>query len=267
MATSIQPLISVIVPAYNEEAFLDKCLSSLQKQDLNPKEFEVIVIDNASTDKTAVIAKKYPFKLVAESRRSVVIARQRGVEVSRGKIIASADADTVYPKHWLSRIKYDFESNPKLVCVVGWLYYNKTGTFFNISNGFSQQINLLLSKFTGKFHLAFASNMAFKRTAIEAIGGYPSHLPELGDQQYLLYQFFQLGKVIVDKKLSCRTSARRITHSAWKDIFIYNGWHRLVGYPINRFMGKQIIGPSPAIRTTSGKLGRSKFLARLERFF
>jgi len=99
------PLISAIIPAYNEENFIKDCLESLLNQDLDKNFYEIIVVNNASTDKTAEIVKKYPVKLYYQPKRSVVIARQTGVDKSKGKIIVSADADTTYPRHFLSEIK------------------------------------------------------------------------------------------------------------------------------------------------------------------
>lgn len=240
--------ISVVIPAYNEEAEIGKCLDSLIKQDLAKEKFEVIVVDNASTDKTAEIIKKYPVKYVYEPRRSVVMARQAGVNASSGEIIVSADADTVYPKTWLTRIKTKFETKPDLVALVGWIYYRGTPAWFNVLNGLSQETNLFISKHAKKFPLAFAANMAFKKESFLEIGGYPAHLPELGDQQYILKKFLALGKVIVDPKIYCFTSRRQF-RSAGKNIFIYNGWHRLIGYPINLLFSKEVVGPKPSVRT------------------
>lgn len=264
MSTSIRPLISVVIPAYNEEKFLDKCLVSLMKQDLDKKYFEVIIVDNASTDKTSEVAQKYPFKLIYEPKRSVVIARQAGAEKSLGEIIVSADADTVYPPDWLSRIKYDFDKNPGIVGVVGWIYFTGASTSMNIFVDSNQQINLFVSKYSKKFPLCFAANMAFKKTALNKLGGYPTHLPELGDQQYILFRLQKLGRVIVDKRVYCFTSNRR--HKKILKNMLDNSWHRFIGYPVNRLAKKQVIGPAPAIRTVRvGKRGKNKFLARLKR--
>lgn len=264
MPTSIRPLISVVIPAYNEEKFLGKCLDSLRKQDLDKKYFEVIVVDNASTDKTGNVAKKYPFKLIREPRRSVVIARQAAVNSSKGQIIVSADADTIYPPNWLRLIKEDFEKNPQLIALVGWTYYRKTPAWFNIIHGFNQEFNLFLLKYTGKFPLVYAANFSFRKTSLEKIGGYPTHLPELGDQQYLLHNFQKLGPVQIDPRVQCFTSARRYSKPL-RTIFVDNGWYRLIGYTLNRLLDREVIGAAPAVRTTSGIPGRSKFLARLKR--
>jgi hypothetical protein len=66
-------------------------------------------------------------------------------------------------------------------------------------------------------------------------------------RSFLLYKFFKLGKVKIDKRLTCRTSARRHKENA-KNLVVYNGWHRIVGYMVNRLLRRELIGPAPAIR-------------------
>ncbi|HSX16102.1 MAG TPA: glycosyltransferase family A protein [Candidatus Saccharimonadales bacterium] len=95
--------ISIIIPAYNEERHLARCLDAVAAQTRGP--YEVIVVDNNSTDRTAAIAKKHKFvKLLHEPRQGVVFARNRGFDAARGNIIARIDADTVLPPDWLERV-------------------------------------------------------------------------------------------------------------------------------------------------------------------
>lgn len=243
----ISPLLSIVIPAFNEEAEIKICLDSITKQDLGKKYYEVIVVDNASTDKTAKIIKKYPFKYIFEPKKSVVIARQTGADLAKGQIIVSADADTKYPKDWLSKIKEDFDNDKNLIGVAGWLYFRGTKSIYKTAAGISQEINLFISKHSQNFPLVFAANFAFKKSALKKIGGYPKHLPELGDQQYLLKKFSKLGKIILDPKIKAYTSGRQLKELS-KNIFINNGWHRFVGYPINYIFDKEIIKARPAIR-------------------
>src|SRR5688500_17107775 len=90
---------SVVIPVYNEADSLDLCLSAIAAQTTQP--FEVIVVDNNSTDTTAEIAASYPFvRLVYESRQGVVHARNTGFNLAQGDIIARIDADTVIESGW-----------------------------------------------------------------------------------------------------------------------------------------------------------------------
>jgi glycosyltransferase involved in cell wall biosynthesis len=94
---------SIVVPAYNEASYVGAALRSLQAQDY-PGPYEIIVVDNNSTDGTGEIAASYGVTVVKEMEPGVCQARQRGTAEARGEIVVSTDADTVQPIDWLSRI-------------------------------------------------------------------------------------------------------------------------------------------------------------------
>lgn len=99
------PLVSVIVPALNEESVIGQCLASMQRQDLPPARFEVIVVDNGSTDRTTEIARSFrgSLSVTVLDRGGVRISalRNLGASVARGALLAFLDADCVAPRHWL----------------------------------------------------------------------------------------------------------------------------------------------------------------------
>jgi glycosyltransferase involved in cell wall biosynthesis len=103
-------MISVVIPALNEERYLGKCLESLMRQDYHHS-FEIIVVDNGSTDNTVSIANSYGVNVISEFRRGAAWARQRGFESATSAIIASTDADTILPVNWLSQIDLLFREN------------------------------------------------------------------------------------------------------------------------------------------------------------
>lgn len=103
--------ISIVIPAFNEEGCLAACLDSIAAQTVAP--FEVIVVDNNSTDGTAAVARRYPFvTLVSEKRQGIVFARNKGFDIARGDIIARTDADVVLPADWTERVR-DFYAEPE----------------------------------------------------------------------------------------------------------------------------------------------------------
>src|ERR1019366_8076903 len=88
--------VSLVIPAYNEKHHIKACLDHIASQRVVP--YEVIVVDNASTDKTAAIARSYDFvTLITEKRQGVVFARDTGFNLARGDIIGRIDADTLLP--------------------------------------------------------------------------------------------------------------------------------------------------------------------------
>ncbi len=99
------PVISVVVPALNEARVIGRCLESLRRQTLPPDRFEVILVDNGSTDGTAAIARSFAgaLALTVTGRAGVRIAalRNLGAARARAPYLAFLDADCVAPRHWL----------------------------------------------------------------------------------------------------------------------------------------------------------------------
>ncbi len=108
--------ISVVLPAYNEEARIKKCLDSLRRQTRKPD--EIIVVDNNSTDNTAKIIKTYKeVTLIKEKEQGIIPARNAGFDKAIGDIIARCDADTILPDNFVKDIESDFKNNPSIVAV------------------------------------------------------------------------------------------------------------------------------------------------------
>lgn len=101
------PVISVIVPALNEESVIGRCLASLNQQNLPLARFEVIVVDNGSTDRTREIARSFDGSLsvtvLDRSRVRISALRNFGAATARGEFLAFLDADCVAPPHWLQQ--------------------------------------------------------------------------------------------------------------------------------------------------------------------
>jgi glycosyltransferase involved in cell wall biosynthesis len=97
---SNDPLISVVIAAWNEEVNIVKCLDSLSKNrtDLT---FEVIVINNNSTDRTQIVLDKIGVTSYIQYTQGVGPSRELGQRKAKGKYILSADADCIYPSRWI----------------------------------------------------------------------------------------------------------------------------------------------------------------------
>jgi glycosyltransferase involved in cell wall biosynthesis len=95
------PEISAIVPAHNGARSLPELLRSLRAQTLDPDRFEVIVVDNGSTDGTAEVAKAHGARVISEPIAHRARARNRGVEAARSSLYAFTDADCVADPRWL----------------------------------------------------------------------------------------------------------------------------------------------------------------------
>jgi glycosyltransferase involved in cell wall biosynthesis len=116
---------SLIIPAYNEEAYIGFCLDSVL-QNAFGRFHEIIVIDNTSSDRTCEIARaRRGVRVVQEMQKGVCFARQRGLEEASGEILAYIDADTRLPADWALIAERTFQNRPNLVCLSGpYRYYD-----------------------------------------------------------------------------------------------------------------------------------------------
>lgn len=204
-----KPKISVVIPAYNEEKDLADCLESLQKQTFPKTSYEVIVVDNNSTDKTAQIAQDYGVRVIGCQVQGVAAARALGSDATYGEIIAGTDADTIVADNWLEKIWYHFEKDPKLIGLTGPVYFKDTNVVFSklayISFDIFQRFNFLIRKptFSG-------FNYAVETEAYKAVGGINPKLESAEDID-LSFRLSKKGKVGYFEDCIVYTSPRRLT--------------------------------------------------------
>lgn len=104
MRSSQNITVSIVIPVYNEEAYLKDCLDSVFAQTDRPD--QVIVVDNNSTDKTTSIASKYKLvTLLREPRQGVVYARDTGFNAATSQLIGRIDGDSILPPDWVVKVK------------------------------------------------------------------------------------------------------------------------------------------------------------------
>ena len=100
--------VTVVVPTYNEEVFIGRCLGSLIGQTV--KADEIIVVDNNSKDRTVEIAKRFHVRIVKEKVQGMIPARNCGFDHAKYNIIARCDADVIVPNNWIELIKKNFRN-------------------------------------------------------------------------------------------------------------------------------------------------------------
>ncbi len=112
------PPVSVILPVYNGERYLAEAIESVLSQSY--QSFELIVIDDGSTDRSREIAQSFPLiKYVFQANRGVAAARNRGIEISRGEFLTFLDADDLWLPEKLALQMEAFEYDPALEIVTG----------------------------------------------------------------------------------------------------------------------------------------------------
>ena len=110
-STAITPnIVSVVVCAYNAERTMEDCLTSLEK--LNYSDYEVIVVNDGSTDRTREIAERFPYaRLINQENKGLSAARNVGVAAATGEIVAFTDSDCVADPDWLFYLVAKFLSS------------------------------------------------------------------------------------------------------------------------------------------------------------
>ena len=97
--------ISVVVPIYNTASYIEYCIDALESQDYPHNSYEIIMIDNNSTDGSDAIVTRHPsIKLLREARQGSYAARNRGLSEAAAPITAFTDSDCAPEQGWLRRI-------------------------------------------------------------------------------------------------------------------------------------------------------------------
>jgi glycosyltransferase involved in cell wall biosynthesis len=215
MKTSNGMKISLVIPAYNEEKYIGECLKSALQAvpSASGKIFEIIVVNNASTDNTESVVKtftdNYPdLKIVNEPRKGLTKARQRGFWEAKGDIIAYNDADTKMPAGWTKKVIKYFEEDEKVVCVSGpGIYYDQS-----FIGKILVWLYWLLMAYPSYFlvgYMVFGANFAVKKSALEKIGGFDENISFYGEDTDIARRLSKIGKVKFIPSLYIYASARR----------------------------------------------------------
>ena len=245
-----RPRFSVVIPAVNEAGEIGRCLSSLAAQDYAGM-YEVIVVDNNSTDATAVVARNHGAMVVFEQNPGVCWARQRGTDVARGDIVVSTDADTTFDPGWLSRIDQAFRREPSSVAVTGPCQFVAGPWWGTVYADLLFGIVHLSYRLTGRVFYVTATNIAFRKSAWS---GYNTNLTQGGDELDLLRRLRARGPVIFDFGNPTFTSARRLRRGLTYNIFVTCFFYYLLGYGLNRMFGRRVLGTAPEIRGAKHEL-------------
>jgi len=213
--------ISLIIPAHNEEKYIDSCLEHALKNS-NGKFFEIIVIDNASTDRTSEIAKKYPgVKVFYEKNKGLTYARQRGFLESKGEILAYIDADTHMPKGHYERIEKEFRKNPNLASLSGPHKYYDVKKSQEIVNKIYWRI-FAFPVYVILRYMTAGVNFAIRRDVLEKINGFDTSISFYGEDTNIARRAHKHGKVKFSLSFSMPTSGRRLVKKGFIKIgFIY----------------------------------------------
>ncbi|MBS3764961.1 glycosyltransferase family 2 protein [Candidatus Bipolaricaulota bacterium] len=198
--------ISVVIPAYNEENWIQLPLKGLKEQDYEG-EYEIIVVDNASEDDTAEIAEDYGVEVVSEPEKGATRALQTGFESADNPIIAVTDADTKIPSNWLAEINKSF-SEPDVIGAYGPAWFHDAEGFYHWLAKLGFPAFLKVNYWLGKPHFS-GFNMAVEREAFMEVGGFDLSVQDANEVE-LSQRLKEHGKIVYNEDMIVETSSRRL---------------------------------------------------------
>ena len=213
MALRRSMMLSVVVPAHNEEELLPRCLSALEKQTVS---FELIVVNSASCDRTAEVAKRFGAKVISVKELGLARARQAGFQMAKGEVVATTDADSVPPPDWLEELTEVFRI-PEVVGTYGPLALEGRGPFVRGAEKFFrfwQQLNHRLGRL-----LFCGPSFAVRKRAFEEVGGFKRGGTFYEDDETdirLAFKLRRVGKVVFLPRVMVLNSARKL--SGWRGL-------------------------------------------------
>ena len=196
---------SLIIPAYNEEKTIEKCILSLKNQSY--KDYEIIFVDNNSKDGTLAVAKKLVSKVFSEKKQGYMHAVNKGVAKSNGKFIAICDADSIYPENWLKKVDKHFD-NDTVVAVYGTCETYDSNFLLNNLSLFLFSSFLLISKLLGLNNTS-GFNFVFSKSSFLKVGGFNPNYKMASPDVILGKQLSNFGKIHLDISIKVFTSSRR----------------------------------------------------------
>jgi len=178
-----QHTVSVIIPARNEEATIRRCLEGLVAQNYPKYLFEIIVVNDRSTDRTAAIVEEMEAEnphirlvnvhAVPYGKAPKKYAVTLGIQHALGQIIVTTDADCTHPRGWLGGINKEFA--PDVGVVVGHTLYRDPRTRFEGVQAIDYLSHRIIGAGTigeGEALNSTASNLAYRKSVFEEVGGF-----------------------------------------------------------------------------------------------
>ena len=230
--TNFIDFISVLIPVRNEENNIKNLLTDLESQDLSQDGYEVIIINDDSSDRTLKIVEKFKnqtslnLKIIEIKNDNTLspkkAALKLGIKESRGDVIVTTDGDCRVKSSWLSTIRTKF-SNSRYDLVFGpVLIHNQTDFLSKLQN---IEIASLVGFGSGSLNLGIpnmcnGANLAFKKKVFDQINGYEGN-EEIasGDDEFLMHKVFKNSPGSVGFLKDPNALVTTLPSASWKEIY------------------------------------------------
>jgi glycosyltransferase involved in cell wall biosynthesis len=200
------PLISIVVPFHNAERFIARSIESLLAQHFPPADFEIILVDNNSTDRSVQIAAGYPdVTVLSEPTQGSYAARNRGIRAANGDLIATIDPDCIAEPDWLSSIAKCMEDSRCMV-VLGNQRHGSGSTALRLLELYeSEKVAYVTQRKQKELYFGYTNNMAFRKCVFGRVGLFPQRIRG-GDTIFVRKVVDELGCDAVRYEPAMRTT-------------------------------------------------------------
>lgn len=213
--------LSVIIPVYNEEKYIDNCLKSLFNQTEKPD--EIIVIDNNCNDKTIEIVQKYKnINIIQEKKQGIIPARNKGFNIAKGDILVKIDADSILPKNFIKKIKKNFIKKKDILGIATYIKFydlpllKETVLYYDLYLSFSKII-------LGHYIFAGPAYALLKKGWKKIKNEICLNDKKVHEDIDLAIHLAKYGKIYFDKSIIVLSSGRRIKNRPFS-FFVEYPW-------------------------------------------
>lgn len=199
------PSVSFVIPTYNAEVHLPKCLASINEQNYPRNKYEILVADGGSDDRTVEIAKRYGATVIKNKRKIAEFGGSLGMRRAKGDYVVLMGADNeIIKKDWLRKMIIPLMMDPDLFGVESYYYYKDSDSIFNkysmvihVADPFARSIsgkivqkkrqNYIECMIVGKATYPLGANgFVWNKRIIEEVGGYKMTFEEANMTSYIL---------------------------------------------------------------------------------
>jgi glycosyltransferase involved in cell wall biosynthesis len=235
---SAPPSVSVVVPAYNAAHTLGVCLSALSSQDYPAGLYEVIVVDDGSSDSTRETIKGFRVRYARQENRGPATARNRGAAMASGEILLFTDSDCVPDQGWMREMVAPF-GDPEVMAVKGAYRTEQRSVVARFSQiEFEERFEML--KRASSIDMVDTYSAGFRKKAFDGMKGFDTSFPAANNEDTeLSYRMSMAGFRMV---FNPRAVVRHLNHPAtvarYSRLKFWRGYWRIAVY--RRYPGKML---------------------------
>ena len=224
-------MISFVIPALNEETLITRCISSIHKECEDWVNYEIIVVDNGSTDNTVGLALAQNALIVAEPNKGVTRARQAGLLAAHYNIVAFIDADNEIPPGWAVCAVWALHYH-NAIAASGPVIYEELSIFKRIVISLFYTIAVVVHRVAPMIQ---GGNFILRKDRMLEAGGFNTDIDFYGEDTDTAVRLSKIGKIRFEAGMWVYSSSRRITEEGMVRIglrYIINyAWMWLYGKP------------------------------------